>query len=163
MKTFRFILVAFCGLLAFAGCRNGHSSSTSGEARTSSSITSAAGPAAAVTAVPAGPAAEAATPVPVAADPGRLSPDEIVPEIHFLSKGSVLPSAGHWDLPFSATGYAKAQVRIRKVFTDNILQYMQNDRYEVRYASWGGAVSGGIINVLGRDRTCSPGHVLNDD
>ena len=134
MKTSRFILVAFCGLLAFAGCRNGHSSSTSGEARTSLSITSAAGPAAAVTAVPAGPAAEAATPVPVAADPGRLSPDEIVPEIHFLSKGSVLPSAGHWDLPFSATGYAKAQVRIRKVFTDNILQYMQNDRYEVRYA-----------------------------
>jgi uncharacterized protein YfaS (alpha-2-macroglobulin family) len=49
-----------------------------------------------------------------------------------VGKGSILPSSGRLDLPFVSTGYAKAQVRVRKVFESNVLQYMQNS-YDARY------------------------------
>ena len=132
MKTFRTLsLVALASLLVLAGCRNGQQNTG-----TSAAVTSARGSAApeAITAGPAGPdvtpaAQPVATPVP---DAGILSSEEIVPDIRFLSKGSILPSSGRLDLPFRSIGYARAQVRVRKVFADNVLQYMQND-YDARY------------------------------
>ena len=56
-----------------------------------------------------------------------------VPTIKLLSHGSVLPSTGKMDLLFSSYGYAQARFRIRKIFTSNILQFMQYDSYESRY------------------------------
>ncbi|MBP5720290.1 MAG: alpha-2-macroglobulin, partial [Bacteroidales bacterium] len=55
------------------------------------------------------------------------------PEIKLISKGTILPSTGKMDLLFSSCGYAGARFRVRKVFTSNILQFMQYDSYEARY------------------------------
>ncbi|MCR4859730.1 MAG: hypothetical protein K5910_03600, partial [Bacteroidales bacterium] len=59
--------------------------------------------------------------------------DPEVPTIRFVSKGSILPSSGSLDLLFGSVSYAKAQVRVKKVFTNNILQFLQFDTYETRY------------------------------
>ena len=59
--------------------------------------------------------------------------DPEVPTIRFVSKGSILPSAGGLDLLFGSVSYAKAQVRVKKVFSNNILQFLQLDDYETRY------------------------------
>ena len=56
-----------------------------------------------------------------------------IPEIRLVSKGSILPSTGKMDLLFSSCGYAQARFRVRKVFTSNILQFMQFDTYEAKY------------------------------
>ena len=56
-----------------------------------------------------------------------------VPTIKLLSHGSVLPSTGKMDLLFSSCGYVKARFRVRKIFTSNILQFMQFDTYEAKY------------------------------
>ena len=55
------------------------------------------------------------------------------PQMRLVSKGSILPSSGKMDLLFSSYGYAKARFRVRKVFTSNILQFLQFDSYEARY------------------------------
>ena len=59
--------------------------------------------------------------------------DPEVPTIRFISKGSILPSKGSLDLLFGSVSYAKAQVRVKKVFSNNILQFLQLDSYETRY------------------------------
>ena len=58
--------------------------------------------------------------------------DTEVPTIRFISKGSILPSSGSLDLLFGSVSYAKAQVRVKKVFSNNILQFLQLDSYETR-------------------------------
>lgn len=63
--------------------------------------------------------------------PAENAPD--APCIRLLSRGSVLPSTGKMDLLFSSYGYAQARFRIRKIFTNNILQFMQYESYEARY------------------------------
>ena len=55
------------------------------------------------------------------------------PEIKLVKSGSILPSTGNMDLLFSSAGYAGARVRVRKIFTSNILQFLQFDTYEARY------------------------------
>lgn len=55
------------------------------------------------------------------------------PQISIVSKGTILPSTGRMDLLFSSCGYAGARFRVRKVFTNNILQFMQYESYEARY------------------------------
>ncbi|MBR5041751.1 MAG: hypothetical protein IKX67_00785 [Bacteroidales bacterium] len=62
---------------------------------------------------------------------GESTPD--APEIKLVSKGSILPSSGHMDLLFSSYGYAQARFRVRKIFTSNILQFLQFDTYEAKY------------------------------
>lgn len=62
---------------------------------------------------------------------GVQAPEE--PEIKLVSKGTLLPSTGKMDLLFSSCGYAGARFRVRKVFTSNILQFMQYESYEARY------------------------------
>ena len=59
--------------------------------------------------------------------------DPEVPTIRFVSKGTILPSTGRLDLLFGSVSYAQAQVRVKKVFSGNILQFMQFDTYESRY------------------------------
>ncbi len=66
----------------------------------------------------------------------RLRPDpedSETPTIQFLSGGSILPTGGGLNLLFGSVGYAKAEVRVKKVYSDNILQFLQFDTYETRY------------------------------
>ena len=65
------------------------------------------------------------------ADGSDVDPE--VPTIRFVSKGSILPSTGRLDLLFGSVSYAKAQVRVKKIFSNNILQFLQFDSYESRY------------------------------
>ena len=134
MKTFRFLPLALACLLVFAGCN--HPKQARSSAGPSDGVTAAPGSGEPISAQPAGaaPAAQAvqAEPAGVSPQADLLSDEEIVPRIRFVGKGSILPSSGRLDLPFVSTGYAKAQVRVRKVFESNVLQYMQNS-YDARY------------------------------
>ena len=134
MKTFRFLPLALACLLVFAGCN--HPKQARSSAGPSDGVTVAPGSGEPISAQPAGaaPAAQAvqAEPAGVSPQADLLSDEEIVPKIRFVGKGSILPSSGRLDLPFVSTGYAKAQVRVRKVFESNVLQYMQNS-YDARY------------------------------
>ena len=67
------------------------------------------------------------------AAPAGQDVDPEVPTIRFLSKGSILPSSGNLDLLFGSVSYAKAQVRVKKIYSNNILQFLQFDDYETRY------------------------------
>lgn len=69
---------------------------------------------------------DATEPVPAAGTAPLVVTDKLVPDIKFLSHGNIIPSSGSLDLLFSSVGYASAQVRIKKVFQSNILQYMQS-------------------------------------
>ena len=134
MKTFRFLPLALACLLVFAGCN--HPKQARSSAGPSDGVTAAPGSGEPISAQPAGaaPTAQAvqAEPTGVSPQADLLSDEEIVPKIRFVGKGSILPSSGRLDLPFVSTGYAKAQVRVRKVFESNVLQYMQNS-YDARY------------------------------
>ena len=113
MNTFRLLLTSAAAAILLAGCQGGRNAS-----------------APSVSAVP------GATPMvlsPEAAIPDGSDVDPEVPTIRFLSKGSILPSSGRLDLLFGSVSYAQAQVRVKKVFSNNILQFLQFDNYESRY------------------------------
>ncbi|MBO4264373.1 MAG: alpha-2-macroglobulin [Bacteroidales bacterium] len=65
----------------------------------------------------------------VPADSGAVAE----PAIRFISKGSILPSRGGMRLLFGAVSYAAAEVRVKKIYSHNILQFLQLDSYDVRY------------------------------
>ena len=71
--------------------------------------------------------------------------DPEVPTIRFISKGSILPSKGGYDLLFGSVSYAKAQVRVKKVYSNNILQFLQYDSYETRYELY--KVAGTVVDT----------------
>jgi len=76
------------------------------------------------------------TAIPLANGGDAINEEDIdpeVPTIRFISKGSILPSKGSLDLLFGSVSYAQAQVRVKKVFSSNILQFLQLDSYETRY------------------------------
>ena len=50
------------------------------------------------------------------------------PMVRFLSKGSVLPSSGDVNLAFQAINYAKARVRVKRIYENNVLQFLQDNR-----------------------------------
>ena len=54
--------------------------------------------------------------------PDTTGIDLEVPTIRLLSKGSILPSKGSLDLVFGSVSYAQAEVRVKKVFSSNILR-----------------------------------------
>ena len=56
------------------------------------------------------------------------------PMVRFLSKGTVLPSSGGMDLPFQAINYAKLRVRVKRIYENNVLQFLQNNRLGDIYA-----------------------------
>lgn len=71
-----------------------------------------------------------------AAEAVQAEIDEDQPAIKLLSKGSILPSSGGMDLLFSSINYAKAQIRVKKVYENNILQFLQLDDWETRSESY---------------------------
>ena len=53
------------------------------------------------------------------------------PYIGFVSGGSVLPSAGI-PLTFKAVNYAKAEVRVKRIYENNVLQFLQGNKLNER-------------------------------
>lgn len=115
MKKVRFLLTLAAAAGLLAACSGGGTKKAAGPA---------------VSAVRGG--TELALPTEGAASTGEdIDPE--VPTIRFISKGSILPSKGSLDLLFGSVSYAQAQVRVKKVFSSNILQFLQLDSYETRY------------------------------
>ena len=50
------------------------------------------------------------------------------PMVKFLSHGVVLPSSNGMNLPFQAINYAKVRVRVKRIYENNVLQFMQDNR-----------------------------------
>ncbi|MBR1538703.1 MAG: alpha-2-macroglobulin [Bacteroidales bacterium] len=50
------------------------------------------------------------------------------PMVKFLSRGSVLPSSGEMNLTFQAINYAKVRVRVKRIYENNVLQFLQDNR-----------------------------------
>ena len=115
MKSARLILALLSSAALLAACQGGGGSSSSPS----------------VTAVAGGASAGVIDTEGTVPDGSDIDPE--VPTIRFLSKGSILPSKGSLDLLFGSVSYAQAQVRVKKIYSNNILQYLQFDNYEARY------------------------------
>ena len=67
-----------------------------------------------------------------------ISFEQLKPSIRLLSQGVILPSAKNTPLYFEAVNLSAVDVRIIKIFEDNVLQYLQsnnlrdNNSYEIR-------------------------------
>lgn len=48
------------------------------------------------------------------------------PYVKFVSKGTILPSTNGMKVYFQSINYAKVEVRVKKIFENNILQYLQS-------------------------------------
>ena len=59
------------------------------------------------------------------------------PMVKFLSRGVVLPSSGDMNLSFQAINYAKVRVRVRRIYENNVLQYLQDNRLGEVYSYTG--------------------------
>ena len=55
------------------------------------------------------------------------------PMVKFISRGAVLPSSGGMNLPFQAINYAKVRVRVKRIYENNVLQFLQNNRLGETY------------------------------
>ena len=50
------------------------------------------------------------------------------PSVRFLSRGVVLPSSGDMNVPFQAINYAKVRVRVKRIYENNVLQFLQENK-----------------------------------
>ncbi|MCR5709331.1 MAG: alpha-2-macroglobulin [Bacteroidales bacterium] len=50
------------------------------------------------------------------------------PMVKFINKGTVLPSSGDMNLAFQAINYAKVRVRVKRIYENNVLQFLQSNR-----------------------------------
>ena len=57
------------------------------------------------------------------------------PAIRFTGKGSILPSSNRMSLLFESVNFARARVRVRKIFANNLLQFFQRNYYGDTYFS----------------------------
>ncbi len=61
------------------------------------------------------------------------------PEISFITNGTIVPTSGSVEIPFQAVSLKAVDVKIYKVFTDNVHQFLQvnslNSRRELRRVS----------------------------
>lgn len=57
------------------------------------------------------------------------------PAIRFTGKGSILPSSNRMSLLFESVNFARARVRVRKIFASNLLQFFQRNYYGDTYFS----------------------------
>ncbi len=56
------------------------------------------------------------------------------PSVAFVSKGTLLPGGSHGTLLFRAVNYAKVQVRVKRIFENNILQFLQTSEINEGYS-----------------------------
>lgn len=57
------------------------------------------------------------------------------PAIRFTGKGSILPSSNNANILFESVNYGKARVRVRRIYTNNLLQFFQQNNYNDTYYS----------------------------
>lgn len=68
----------------------------------------------------------------------HISFEQLKPEIRMISKGVILPNAQATPIHFEAVNLSKVDIRIIKIYEDNILQFLQNNnlnetsRYNIR-------------------------------
>ena len=55
------------------------------------------------------------------------------PMVKFLARGSVLPSSGDVNLPFQAINYQKVRVRVKRIYENNVIQFLQDNRLNDSY------------------------------
>lgn len=55
---------------------------------------------------------------------------EINPSIKLIGKGSILPSSGNSTILFQSVNYAQARIRVKKIYSNNILQFFQRNTYD---------------------------------
>ena len=64
--------------------------------------------------------------------------EELKPEVRLISNGSILPNSKNLKFNFEAVNLSKVDVRIIKIFEDNVLQFLQdyninsNDQYAIK-------------------------------
>ena len=58
---------------------------------------------------------------------------DVKPSIKWLSKGQVLPSSNRQTILFQAANYLKAEIRVKRIYASNVLQYMQYDTWDANY------------------------------
>ncbi|WP_295940664.1 MG2 domain-containing protein [uncultured Alistipes sp.] len=57
------------------------------------------------------------------------------PTIRFKGKGSILPSANNMSVLFESVNYERAEVRVRRIYANNMLQFFQQNNYNDQYYS----------------------------
>ncbi len=57
----------------------------------------------------------------------QLSFEAIKPAVEFIGKGSILPESSSLSIPFRAVGLREVQVRIIKIFQNNIASFLQSN------------------------------------
>ena len=120
MKLAKLLPSAVIAALLFAACDNSAVSQNGGQPAEASSAKAAA-------------SAPEQSPYPTYEGVEDAAEAPETPEIKLVSSGMLLPSTGNMDLLFTSSGYAGARVRVRKIYTSNILQFLQFDTYEARY------------------------------
>ena len=55
------------------------------------------------------------------------------PKVAFIGKGVFTPAEGHTLIPFSAVGLKAVQLRVTKVFSQNMIFYLQENDYDRNY------------------------------
>ncbi|MEX0274462.1 MAG: alpha-2-macroglobulin, partial [Flavobacteriaceae bacterium] len=65
----------------------------------------------------------------------NVSFEQLKPGVRMISKGTILPSAHTTPIYFEAVNLSAVEVRVIKVFENNMLQYLQNNQLGVGYGS----------------------------
>ncbi len=50
------------------------------------------------------------------------------PMVKFISRGVVIPSSGDMNIPFQAINYGKVRVRVKQIYENNVLQFLQDSK-----------------------------------
>ncbi|MCC8087845.1 MAG: hypothetical protein LIO79_01025 [Rikenellaceae bacterium] len=56
--------------------------------------------------------------------------NDIEPAVKFISTGSILPSENNMSIPFRAVNFAEAEVKVIRIYENNILQFLQINRLD---------------------------------
>lgn len=62
-----------------------------------------------------------------------LSFEELKPQVKLVSNGSILPNSKNLKFNFEAVNLSKVDVRIIKIFQDNVLQFLQENNMDSNY------------------------------
>lgn len=64
----------------------------------------------------------------------KLSFDQAKPEVRFISTGTILPTTSHLKLNFEAVNLKAVDVKIFKIYKNNVLQYLQENDFSTQYS-----------------------------
>ena len=60
----------------------------------------------------------------------KMQFDQIKPEVRFIKNGTILPSSNNLKLNFEAANLSAVDVKIYKIYKDNILQFLQDNKLD---------------------------------